>query len=185
MPEECPCLLLIDVQKAFDQDEYWGERNNPDAEQRIAELLAHWRERDWPVAHVWHASTEKQSPLRPDQPGYAVKPEAAPLAGEVVFTKTVNSAFIGTELEAHLRQRGIQRLVVTGLTTDHCVSTSVRMAGNLGFDVFLVAEATATHGKTAPDGEFLSADYLHRAQLASLHQEFCQVVSVQEALAQS
>lgn len=148
-PADAPALLLIDVQQGLDEP-VWGERNIPEAEHHIAELLAGWRSAGRPVLHVQHMSTGAASPLRPDRPGNAFKPEALPLAGEPVFRKTVNSAFIGTDLEAHLRGAGIGRLVIAGLTTDHCVSTTVRMAANLGFDVVVVDDATATFDRTGP-----------------------------------
>ena len=174
-------LLLIDVQQGLD-DPFWGTRNNPKAESRIAQLLAIWRERRWPVIHVQHHSTNPESPLRPGQPGCEFKPKAQPLPDEKVLTKTVNSAFIGTDLEAYLRERGWNALTIVGLTTDHCVSTTTRMAGNLGFDVQLVGDATATFERQGVDGEMISADEMHRIHLASLHNEFCTVVSTNDLL---
>lgn len=175
-------LLLIDVQEGLD-DPCWGARNNVGAEQRIADLLAAWRATGRPVVHVQHSSLEPRSPLREDAPGYAIKVEALPIAGEPVFRKHVNSAFIGTDLETHLRANGIEALVVVGLTTDHCVSTTVRMAGNLGFNVTVVEDATATFERRGPDGAQYSADLMHRVALASLHGEFAAVRSAQEILA--
>jgi nicotinamidase-related amidase len=175
-------LLLIDVQQGLD-DPRWGARNNPDAEQRIADLLAAWRARGRPVIHIQHLSLEPRSPLREDAPGHAFKVEALPMAGEPVFQKHVNSAFIGTDLEAHLRAHGIKSLVVAGITTDHCVSTTVRMAGNLGFAVTVVEDATATFERRGPDGAHYSADLMHRVALASLHGEFATVRSAHDILA--
>ena len=176
-------LLVIDVQQGLD-DSRWGERNNPDAEQQMAALLAAWRRANLPVIHVQHMSQHPESPLRAGLPGNALKPEVLPRDGEPLFQKTVNSAFIGTELEAHLRRRGIERLVIVGLTTDHCVSTTVRMAGNLGFDVVVVDDATATFERTGPDGARYSAEQMHRLALASLHGEFAQVRSTHDVLAE-
>jgi nicotinamidase-related amidase len=175
-------LLVIDVQQGLD-DPRWGERNNPEAEQRIADLLAAWRAGRRPVIHVQHLSLEPQSPLREDAPGHAFKAEALPMPDEPVFRKHVNSAFIGTDLEAHLRANGIDTLVVVGLTTDHCVSTTARMAGNLGFTVTVVDDATATFERRGPDGAHYSADLMHRAALASLHREFATVLSTRDILA--
>lgn len=175
-------LLIIDVQDGFD-DPRWGVRNNPDAEERIAELLALWRGSGRPVIHVQHLSREPDSPLRPGQPGAEIKAVVAPGPGEALFQKQVNSAFIGTDLEDHLRRERIGTLVVTGLTTDHCVSTTTRMAGNLGFDTYLVADATATFGKRGPDGTEYDPGLIHDTALASLHGEFAEVLRFEELVA--
>ncbi len=180
-PESPVALLLIDVQQGF-ADPRWGARNNPDAERQIGALLGAWRRARWPVIHVQHMSQEPGSPLRASLPGNAFKPEAMPQDGEPVFQKSVNSAFIGTTLEAHLRREGIHALVIVGLTTDHCVSTTARMAGNLGFGVVVVEDATATFERTGPDGLRYSAEQMHRIALASLHGEFAQVQSAHDVL---
>lgn len=177
-----PALVVIDVQQGLD-DPQWGERNNPDAERRMVELLAAWRQKRWPVIHVQHMSTSAGSPLRPELPGNALKPEVTPHAGEPLFRKNVNSAFIGTDLEAHLRGRGIDSLVIVGLTTDHCISTSARMAANLGFQTVVVDDATATFERTGPDGSRYTAEQMHRLALASLHGEFAEVLPASEVLA--
>jgi nicotinamidase-related amidase len=169
-------LLLVDVQQGLDHPRY-GARNNPGAEGRIAALLSAWRAAGRPVVHVQHMSVEPESPLRPELPGNAFKPEAMPMQGEPVFRKNVNSAFMGTDLEAHLRANGIGDLVIAGITTDHCVSSTVRMAANLGFTVTVVEDATATFERHGPDGTHYSADLMHRVTLASLHGEFATVRS--------
>lgn len=174
-------LLLIDIQKGFD-DPSWGSRNNPNAEEKISSLLSFWRDNSWPVIHIQHCSLEPGSPLAPGHPGCEFKDETKPIGGEKQFKKTVNSAFIGTHLEEHLRAHSIDRLVIVGLTTDHCVSTSTRMAGNLGFDVTLVSDATATFDRKGHDGAFHSADEIHAIHLASLNGEFCRVKSTAEVL---
>jgi nicotinamidase-related amidase len=174
-------LLVIDVQQGLD-DPRCGRRNNPGAERNIAALLAAWRRTRRPVIHVQHMSRDPESPLRPDRPGNAFKPEAAPEAGEPVFRKTVNSAFIGTALEAHLRGQGIDTLVLAGLTTDQCVSSTTRMAANLGFTAIVVSDGTATFERTGPDGEHYTAEAMHRHELASLHEEFATIRRTGEVL---
>ena len=174
-------LLVIDVQKGFDSP-YWGTRNNPQAEANISTLLQIWRDSHRPVIHVRHMSTEPDSPLRPGQPGNDFKLEAQPARGERVEEKNVNSAFIGTGLEEFLRQNGFDTIVICGLTTDHCISTTTRMAGNLGFKTYVVADATATFDRTGFDGKYFSADEIHNSALASLHNEFATVVLTEECV---
>lgn len=172
-------LLVIDVQKGFD-DPSWGKRNSPDAESNIEILISHWRRREMPVVHIRHCSVEPSSTLRPGMAGNEFKDQAQPLPGEAQFSKSVNSAFIGTGLEKHLKERGISSLVIVGLTTDHCVSTSTRMAANLGFNVTLISDATATFDREGYDGVLYSADEIHRVNLVSLNGEFCVVRSTEE-----
>lgn len=180
-----PALLLIDIQRGHDHQAYWGgQRNNLKAEAIAAKLLAHWREQQWPLFHIKHNSTNPESPLRPEQPGNDFKKEVTPLPGEVVIEKTVNSAFIGTDLEKRLKKAGLQTLVLAGLTTDHCVSTTARMAGNLGFRVYIVEDATACFNKTGPKGINYPADLIHETALASLHREFATVISSEALLRQ-
>ena len=175
-------LLLIDVQKGLDESYFAGERNNPQAVSNIGKLLTHWRNQQRPVIHVQHCSTEPESPLREGQPGNAFMDEGMPIQGEPVFKKNVNSAFIGTGLEAYLRNAGIESLVIVGLTTEHCVSTSTRMAGNLGFNVKLVSDATAANPHEGIDGTTIDAETIHQVNLASLHGEFCTVLTCEDAL---
>ena len=177
-------LLIIDVQMGLDAPQL-GKRNNQDAESNMATLLAKWRKSSGTVIHVKHNSTEPNSTLRPDQPGNEIKAIVQPEAGERLFEKTVNSAFIGTELQNHLEELEIQDLVVVGLTTDHCVSTSVRMAANLGFNVWLVEDGTATFDRTGFDGVYYSAEQMHAINLASLNGEFCTVVKTADVLSQT
>ena len=177
-------LIVIDVQRAFDQWEAAGKRrNNPQAVARIADLLDAFRENGAPIFHVRHQGTGPNSSFLPDGTGYPVKDEARERAGEPVIVKRVNSAFIGTDLETRLRAADIRTLVICGATTNHCVETTTRMAGNLGFDASLVRDATWTFDRIGPDGDAHSAEEIHAMTLANLNGEFARIVSAQEAVA--
>ena len=173
-----PALLLVDIQKGFDNIDYWGgQRNNPDAELKASELLNWWRENQLPVFHIQHCSSNPVSPLHQSNAGNAFNELVTPLPGETIIQKNVNSAFIGTDLQARLDKEKINTLVIVGLTTDHCISTTVRMAGNLGYATFLVADATATFNKKGIDGKNYPAELIHETALASLNEEFATVVT--------
>ena len=176
-------LIVIDVQKGFDEIELAGHaRNNPDALARIAELIAAFRDANGMVIHIRHASREQDSPFRPDRPGYAVKEEARERAGEPIVVKHVNSAFIGTDLEARLRAAAVTALVIVGATTNHCVETTARMASNLGFEIKLVRDAAWTFDRVGPDGDHHRAAELHQMTLANLHGEFAEIVEAREVI---
>lgn len=174
-------LLVIDLQQAIDHPS-WGERNNPEAEKNVALLLDRWRATNRPIYHIRHDSTEPHSYYRPGQPGHDFKSEARPREGETVIAKQTNSAFIGTDLEARLRVANQMLLVVTGVITNNSVEATVRMAGNLGFDTFLVEDATFTFGRKDWTGRFRTAAEVHAMSLANLDGEYCTIVSATTVL---
>lgn len=178
-----PALLLIDVQKGMDDIAYWGgHRNNPKAEENMAKLLAFWRNHGLPIFHIKHNSTNPNSKLVVGQTGNDIKDIVQPIGEEPIIEKNVNSAFIGTDLQEQLDRNTIKQLVIVGLTTDHCVSTTTRMAGNLGYETYLIADATATFDKIGANGKKYSAEIIHEAELASLHQEFATLMDTADLL---
>lgn len=172
-----PVLLLIDYQKGFDQIAARTRRNNIEAEGRAMALLTFWREKGWPVIHVRHDSVEPESPFRPGTIGNQPMSFAIEEPGEPVIRKTVNSAFIGTDLAARLDALGRPEVVVAGATTDHCVSTTVRMGANLGYAITLAEDACFTFDREAPGGAVLAADTVHAVNIASLSGEFARIVT--------
>lgn len=174
-------LILIDVQEGLDEPRL-GRRNNPTAEANMARLLQHWRACGRPVFHIQHMSTEPNSPLRPELPGNAIKAVVAPQGAEPVIRKQVNNAFVGTDLDARLRAAQIESLVIAGLTTNHCVSTSARMAGDLGYDTVVVADASAAHELRSYDDSYHDAETVHQLALANLHEEFATILTTEQVL---
>jgi nicotinamidase-related amidase len=180
---ERPALILIDIQKGFDDIQYWGgNRNNPDAETKAGALLEYWRLNNLPIFHIKHCSSNPASRLAEGNPGNEFKDQVKPRNGEPIIKKSVNSAFINTDLKQLLDNAQIKKLVIVGLTTDHCVSTTTRMAGNYGYDTFIVSDATATFDKTGAEGQKYSAQVIHETALASLHNEFATVIKTKELL---
>jgi nicotinamidase-related amidase len=177
-------LVVIDVQQGFD-DPAWGRRDNPACEDHIAELIGAWREAGRPVVIVRHDSTSPGSPLRPGQPGNDLRAFLTDhgIVGDVLITKSVNSAFYGDpDLHQWLTDRGITRLTLCGVTTNHCCETTARMAGNLGYDVTFVIDATHTFDRVAPDGSVIPAEEISRVTAANLHGEFATVRTTRDVL---
>lgn len=177
-------LLLIDVQEGF-KDPKWGRRNNPCAEAKIAQVLKNWRVTGRPIIHVQHVSQERASVFAPESPGIALQEFAQPVNGELLLQKRVNSAFIGTELDRSLKERGATALVVVGFTTDHCVSSTVRMAANLGYRTIVLADGTATFERRDGDNKPVGPEIIHQIHLLSLQGEFAEVVDADMVLSLS
>jgi nicotinamidase-related amidase len=144
--------------------------------------LEHWRKNAFPIFFIRHDSTTKGSRLEPGQYGNTIKDVVKPLPREIVISKNVNSAFIGTDLKQQLDTQRISSVVIVGLTTDHCVSTTARMAGNLSYDTYVVSDATATFDRQTADGEKIPAELVHKIALASLHNEFAEVLNTKQLL---
>lgn len=172
-------LIIIDVQKAIDNPAWakYGVRNNINAEQNMTEILNLWRKSGRPIIHVKHESIEPNSTYRPGQVGCDFKDCVIPLAGEPIVVKHVNSAFIRTNLESLLKDLNVSCLVIFGVITNNSVDASVRMAGNLGFDTYLVQDACFTFAKPDFNGKLRTADEIHALTLANLDKEYCQVIS--------
>ena len=179
-------LLLIDVQVGVDVLSHWGgsngRRNNPDAETKMSQLLAAWRNAKLQVAFTRHDSRESASPLKFSLPSGAQKPGFEPAAGEIVVEKDVNSGFIGTDLEIQLRRAKISRLAIVGFFTNFCVETTTRMAGNLGFDTYLIEDCCSTSNRIGPDGVDHNPELVHAMTVANLHGEFCTAIKFADAL---
>ncbi len=171
-----PALILIDIQKAFLDEEYWGgNRNNKDAEIICGKILNKWRELNLPLFHIRHSSTNLKSKFHQSNKGFEFNENVFPIENEPIITKDVNSAFIGTDLKQQLDKLNINTLVIIGITTNHCVSTTTRMAGNFGYTTYLISDATATFDRIGINGEKYDSETIHLTALASLNEEFATV----------
>jgi nicotinamidase-related amidase len=167
-------LIVVDVQKGFDDAGFWGRRDNPEAEANIAALLREWRAEERPIVVVRHDSLKPGSPLVAGRRGNELKEFVPDALGSrepgLLVTKSVNSAFYGKpDLDAWLRGCRIGQIVVAGIQTNMCVETTARMGGNLGYDVLFAIDATHTFDAIGPDGEVVTSEELSRATAASLH----------------
>ncbi|SDH38032.1 Nicotinamidase-related amidase [Pseudomonas flavescens] len=175
-----PTLLIIDMQRGM-LEAAAGERNNPDAPSRIAELLQAWRQAHAPCVHVRHISRSPGSAFAPGQFGVEFQQPLQPLPEEHVVEKNVPDAFINSGLERWLRVRGIESLVIVGVSTNNSVEGTARSAGNLGFATHVVADACFAFAKADYNGVMRSAEEVHAMALANLQDEYAQVIGSAEA----
>lgn len=176
-------LVVIDMQEGMRSDRL-PPRNNPDAEDRIAGLLAAWRAAGWPVVLVRHISRSPDSVFAPGQPGAGFQERFLPLAQEHVVEKNVPDAFVNTGLERWLHARSLRRVVIAGVSTNNSVEASARSAGNLGFDTVVAADACFAFDKRDYGGTLRSAEEVHLMALANLDGEYARVRRTAEVLAE-
>ncbi|MDO4235914.1 cysteine hydrolase family protein [Pseudomonas sp.] len=175
-------LVIIDMQKGMGNPTL-GRRNNPDAERHIQQLLNAWRQAQRPIIHVRHISRSPGSVFWPGQPGCEFQDALHPLANEQVMEKNVPDAFIATGLERWLHTRSIKQLVIAGVITNNSVESTARSAGNLGFDVIVVADACFTFDQTDLSGRIWPAEDVHALSLSNLAMDYARVLETEALLA--
>ena len=181
--QQNPALILVDIQKGFLDEDYWGgNRNNKNAEIICGIILRKWRELKLPIIHVRHSSTNPNSKLHKKNAGFDFHENVLPEKNEPIITKSVNSAFIRTDLKEQLDGLGITTIIIIGLTTNHCVSTTARMSGNYGYETYLISDATATFNRIGVNGEKYDSEIIHLTTLANLNKEFATIWDSKELM---
>lgn len=181
MFDQHTALIPIDMQQGFDLPPI-RPLSNSKLDQNGLTLLHYWRRQNWPVLHVCHDSIHEDSTLHPKHPGNAMREGFRPQGAEPMIHKSVNCAFVGTDLELRLRRLNIKKVVLFGLYADMCVSTSARIASNLGFDTYVVADACASIDQQDIDGKTIPGEMILRANLATLNTEFAKVIKLNDVL---
>ena len=174
-------LLPIDMQRAFDAPP-WPRRWNDHVDDNGIALLRRWRQAGRPIIHVRHDSVVDASSLGPASEGNRFRPGFEPDDGEPVVSKSVNSAFIGTDLDLRLRRLGVRHIVTFGISTDMCVSTTVRTGANMGWDMILADDACDCFELPDGKGGRIPAEAMQAAHVATLGFEFCKVMPTGDLL---
>ncbi len=176
-----PVLIIVDVQNVLD-DPKQGQPNNPRAEKNITKILDRWRKKSLPLFHVQYISPRKASPFHKDAPGSKLKESVQPLPGEPLIIKHFESAFMKTDLEDRLKKTDADALVFVGYYTDQCVASTAKVANNLGFKVFVVADATAATGCRGYNGKYYDAEDIHQMTLGSLQRDGITVIQTSDLM---
>jgi nicotinamidase-related amidase len=176
-------LIAIDMQRAFDmlgRPRRW----NKNLDGNGLQLLAAWRAQRLPIIHVRNDDPNPRSWFHADHPGSAFRPGFEPLQGEGLVVKSVNCAFIGTDLDLRLRRLDAAGIVLFGMRTDMCVSSTARTGSNIGWDVTVISDASDCCDLPDPfGGRVIPAEEAHRIHLATIADEFGHVISTKEIIA--
>lgn len=176
-------LVLVDFQEEF----FSGGLALPDARAALrnaSRLLAWARERGVTVAHVRNVGAPGARLFATDSPRVDFVPAVRPRDGEIVITKSMAGGFTKTDLDAELRRRGIDTIIVSGLMTHLAVDTTVRDGLVLGYRVLLPADASASRDLPDATGtRLLDHRTVHEVSLAALADRFADVLPTDAVLA--
>jgi nicotinamidase-related amidase len=167
-------LILIDCQNTYREGVMQLDGVEP-ALRECSILLARARSGGTPIIHIRH-DAGVGSPYDLTATNGQIADIVTPRAGEKVIDKNYPSSFEKTDLDAELKRRGIQDLVIAGFMTHVCVNSTARAAFNLGYRSTVVANATATRALPNPYGGSVAAKDMHAGALAALADMFAIVV---------
>ncbi len=161
-------LILIDIQNDYFENGALELKGAPQAASQAALLLMEFREKRLPVVHVQHETLQIESgSLIAGTTGQRIHSSVTPLLNELCLTKHFPNAFWKTDLERHLISIGVNHLVIAGMMTHMCVSTTSRAAMERGFDITVIQDACATHALEL-NGDEISSTTVHNTALAEL-----------------
>ena len=167
-------LIMVDLQNTYTQ----GTMELVAVQPAIAEakkLLERARNAGSAIYHIMH-DAGAGTPYDVEAPIGQIVSDVAPREGESVIVKQYPNAFVGTDLEAQLKKRGVENIILAGFMTHMCIDSTARGAFSLGFKPTVVDAATATRDLPSGDGGVVRAADLHAASLAALRDLFAVVV---------
>ncbi|HYL99631.1 MAG TPA: isochorismatase family protein [Blastocatellia bacterium] len=171
-------LLVIDVQDSFMVGDRWARRNNLDFEKNIERLIDLYRRNDLPVIYFLHSDDDPG--FERDSPHYKLMDFLSPRQSEPIMHKDTRNAFTSTGLAALLLEKGVRRVVITGIQMEQCCETSARVAADLGYAVDFVTEATLTFPIPNYDkpGEELGVNAIRERTEYALRRRFARIATV-------
>jgi nicotinamidase-related amidase len=173
-PLKDSALIMIDCQNTY-RSGIMQLTGVEEALQEAQKLLHMARALKIPVFHIRH-DAGPGTPYDINAPIGAIADEVAPVAGESVITKNYPNAFIQTDLDAQLKTAGVKNLVLAGFMTHMCINSTAHGAFNLGYNVAVVAGATASRPLQAANGKVLSAQEVHDGAIASTRDLYAAII---------
>jgi nicotinamidase-related amidase len=172
-------LLVIDVQESFRSRPDWDDMQNPEITEQVNRLVEAARSAGDHVIWVMHAEPGSDTVFDPVNGQVQLMSELKPAADEPIVIKTSINAFTTTNLQQLLVQDGVREVAICGIRTEQCCETTARVAGDLGFDVTFVTDATTTSGI-----EGLSAEQIiDRTERVLREREFATIATTDSMVA--
>lgn len=184
-PIEQTALLVVDVQDSFKFGPRWDRRSNPRFEENLSRLIAAFRASDRPVVFVLHSDPDPGFEV--GSPHYKLMNFLERRPTEPLVHKTTRNCFTSTNLLPLLLERGVRRVVVTGIQTEQCCETTTRVGADLGFDMDFVTEATLTFPipkSDDPGAEELSVDDVIERTEYVLRDRFARIATVDDLVSE-
>jgi nicotinamidase-related amidase len=173
-------LLVIDAQDSFKAGDRWERRNNQDFERNVGQLIRFYREHGLPVIYFLH--TDDDPGFEKSSPHYKLMDFLSPRESEPVIHKNTRNVFTSTSLPELLMEKGVRRVVITGIQMEQCCETSARIAADLGYAVDFVTEATMTFPIPNHDkpGQELSVEAIRERTEYALRRRFARIATVSD-----
>jgi nicotinamidase-related amidase len=180
IPISQSALLVIDAQDSFKQGERWARRNNKEFEKNVGRLVELYRRHGLPVIYFLHS--DEDPGFERTSPHYKLMDFLSPKGGEPLLHKDTRNVFTSTGLGALLMEKGVRRVVITGIQMEQCCETSARVAADLGYAVDFVTEATMTFPIPNHDkpGEELGVDEIRERTEYALRRRFATITTVEK-----
>lgn len=173
-------LLVVDVQESFRHRPYWSEAHVSEFVRSMQALINGCADRKVPIVQIFHTEDAGVFAL---SSGFVKTLAPIEIQPDVIFHKRYHSALAGTPLAGWLNERGIRRLIVSGIRTEQCCETTTRQASDSGFEVDYVIDATLTFDMTHPrTGRIVTAEEIKEKTELVLADRFAKIVSVEKAL---
>jgi len=171
-------LLVIDAQDSFKLGERWARRNNKDFEKNVERLIDLYRRHNLPVIYFLHSDEDPGFERHSEH--YKLMDFISPLTSEPIMHKDTRNVFTSTGLSALLMEKGVRRVIITGIQMEQCCETSTRVAADLGYAVDFVTEATITFPIPNRDkpGEELGVDAIRERTEYVLRGRFARITTV-------
>ena len=179
------CLIVIDAQESFRQRPFFTERDLPAYLAAQNALIEGAKAAGVPIVRVFHVdgAAVASNPFAMESGHVRPLEGLAPFEADATFHKRRHSALVGTGLDVWLTQKGIGRLIISGIRTEQCCETTARHASDLGWAIDYVTDATLTFDMKQPDGSPLSAQDIKARTATVLAGRFATLATADQALA--